>query len=323
VGRRLAARAVEAYPAARLICYVTRDDSVYETQGKRSLTSRNIRPVETNLITGDGLIDLPQQPSIVFHLAANSATWSKDHSCNDRGTQNFLCSFRELGPGTHVVFTSTIAVMDTREDYSTPVTETTPTCRAPFTDYGLSKLRAEEWLRQEARSRGFALTILRPVTVYGPQCRPNTVMSILKREVLTRSLLSRIPWPGKTGFIHVDDLVTVLLAVAEFPPPSGQTATYLVQAEARSLADVSRMIHTRLDAPFRPVEFSERAWRLIRKMCYRALHLKGCVPCDLYAAWWRLRIASENVFWCDKAKLRGVLPEWKPSSLEDRIGECL
>ena len=199
-----------------------------------------------------------------------------------------------------MVFTSTIAVMDTREDYSTPVTETTPTCRAPFTDYGLSKLRAEEWLRQEARSRGFALTILRPVTVYGPQCRPNTVMSI-----------------------HVDDLVTVLLAVAEFPPPSGQTATYLVQAEARSLADVSRMIHTRLDAPFRPVEFSERAWRLIRKMCYRALHLKGCVPCDLYAAWWRLRIASENVFWCDKAKLRGVLPEWKPSSLEDRIGECL
>src|SRR5437667_6547481 len=53
--------------------------------------------------------------------------------------------------------------------------------------------------------------------------------------------------------IHVEDLVTVLLAVAEFPPPSGQTATYLVEAEARSLADVSRMVHARLDVPCRRV----------------------------------------------------------------------
>ena len=260
---------------------------------------------------------------MVFHLAANSATWSKDHLCNDRGTQNFLSSFRQLGPGSHVVFTSTIAVMDTREDYSTPVTETTPTCQSPFTDYGLSKLRAEEWLRREARSRGFALTILRPVTVYGPECRPDTVLSVLKKAVLRRSLPARVPWPGKTGFIHVDDLVTVLLAVAELPPPNGQTATYLVQGETRSLADLSRLIHARLDVPFRPVELSERAWRLIRKMCSLALRLKPCVPSDIYAAWWRLRIASENVFWCDTAKLRSVLPGWKPLSLEDRIGECL
>src|SRR2546421_84171 len=133
------------------------------------------------------------------------------------------------------------------------------------------------------------------------------------------------PLPSWTlaRFIHVEDLVTVLLAVAEFPPPSGETATYLVQAEARSLADVSQMVHARLDVPFRPVEFSERVWRLIRKMCYVALHLKGCVPCDLYAAWWRLRIASENIFWCETAKLRAVLPAWKPLSIEDRIGECL
>ena len=321
VGRRLAVRAAET--VARLVCYVTHDDSAYESQGKRALTSRNIVPIETNLATGSGLIDLSQQPSVVFHLAANSATWSKDHSCNDRGTKNLLSSFRQLGPGTHVVFTSTIAVMDTREDYSTPVTETTRTCRAPFTDYGLTKLRAEEWLRQEARSRGFGLTILRPVTVYGPECRPNTVLSVLKKAVLRGSLLSRVAWPGKTGFIHVDDLVKVLLAVAELPPPSGQTTTYLVQAETRSLADVSRMIHARLHVPLRPLEISERLWRLIPKMCCFALHLKGCVPCDLYAAWWRLRIASENVFWCDTAKLRGVLPAWKPLSIEDRIGECL
>ncbi len=323
MGRRLAVHAAEAYPSARITCYATRNSSAYETQGKKALTSRNIVPIETDLTTGDGLIDLPQQPSVVFHLAANSATWSKDHSCNDRGTQNFLASFRHLGPGTHVVFTSTIAVMDTREDYSTPVTEMTPTCRRPFTEYGLSKLRAEEWLRQEARRRGFALTILRPVTVYGPECRPNTVQGVLKRGVLRRSFLSRVQWPGQTGFIHVEDVVGVLLALAELPPPSGDAETYLVQAETRTLAEVSRLIHARLHVPFNPVKFPERVWRLIRKMCYLALHLKGCLPCDVYAAWWRLRIACENVFWCDTTKLRRVLPAWQPWSLEDRIVECL
>src|SRR5439155_947108 len=195
VGRRLAVRAAEACPIPRLICYVTHNDSAYESQGKTALTSRNLAPIET---------DLP--------------------------------------------------------------------------------------------------------TVYGPECRPDTVLSVLKKAVLRRSLPARVPWPGKTGFIHVDDLVTVLLAVAELPPPNGQTATYLVQGETRSLADLSRLIHARLDVPFRPVELSERAWRLIRKMCSLALRLKPCVPSDIYAAWWRLRIASENVFWCDTAKLRSVLP---------------
>ncbi len=323
VRRRLAVRTAEAYPAARLICYVTRQDSAYEAQGKRALMSRNILPIETDLRSGGGLIDLAEQPAVVFHLAANAATWSQDHSCYDRGTQHFLSSFRNLGPRTHVVFTSTIAVMDTRKDYSIPVTEITPTCRCPFTDYGLSKLRAEEWLRQEARSRGFALSILRLVTVYGRECRPNTVLSVLQREVVSRSLLSRIPWPGKMGFIHVDDLAEVLLALSQLPPPDGQTETYLVRAEARSLAEVSRLMHSKLNVPFHAVKFPERAWRVLRKMCCLALHLNGAVPCDMYAAWWRLRIASENVFWCDRAKLRRALPGWKPSSLEDRIGDCL
>src|SRR6266536_1233986 len=75
VGRRLAVRVADAYPAARLFCYVTRDDSAYESQGKQTLASKNILAIETDLTTGAGLIDLPQQPAVVFHLAANSATW--------------------------------------------------------------------------------------------------------------------------------------------------------------------------------------------------------------------------------------------------------
>jgi nucleoside-diphosphate-sugar epimerase len=323
VGRRLAVRVAEVYPSAKLICYATRNDSTYEYQGKKALASKNIRAIETDLTTGSGLIKLPEQPSVVFHLAANSATWSKDQSCNDLGTQNFLSSIRHLGPGTHVVFTSTIAVMDTRGDYSVPLTETTPTCRRPFTDYGLSKLRAEEWLQHEARARGFALSILRPVTVYGPECRPNTVQSVLKREVLRRSLLSRMQWPGKTGFIHVADLAEVLVAIGELPPSSGHTETYLVQAETRSLADVSRSIHSALNVPFRPMKLPERFWRPVRRMCNLALHLKWSVPCSVYATWWRLRVACENVFWCDTAKLRAALPRWRPLSLDDRIRECL
>src|SRR5213082_2029227 len=102
----------------------------------------------------------------------------------------------------------------------------TPTCRRPFTEYGLSKVRAEEWLRPEGGRRGIALTILRPVTVYGPGCRPNTVQGVLKHGVLRRSFLSRVQWPGQTGFIHVEDLAGVLLALVESAPPAGHAETY-------------------------------------------------------------------------------------------------
>jgi len=184
VGRRLAIRAASAHPATRLFCYVTCDDSAYETQGKRALKSKNIVPVETDLITGKGLIDVARQPSVIFHLAANSATWSKEHSCSDRGTQNFVSSFRLLGPGSHVVYTSSIAVMDTREDCSIPVTETTPTCHRPFTDYSVRKLMAEKWLQREAPLRGFAFSIVRPVTVYGPEYRPNSVLGVPRPKAM-------------------------------------------------------------------------------------------------------------------------------------------
>src|SRR5207253_2055710 len=130
------------------------------------------------------------------------------------------------------------------------------------------KLRAERWLRDEAMKKGFALTILRLVTIYGPQARSHTLFPVLKRLASIGSLVSRIGWPGLTGLIHVDDAVRIMLTLANIPPKQGVTDTYLAQGEAYSLAEISRMVHRFLRLPYRRITFSVRFWKMLSGSLY-------------------------------------------------------
>ena len=120
------------------------------------------------------------------------------------GIENLLTAIGEIGPQTHVIFTSSVAVMDNRKTFDAPLTSDTAIDGPPLSQYGISKLRAEDYLKALAKKSGFRLTILRLCTVYGPQPRPNTFFDLLKREVKKRSVVSRLNWPGLTSFIHVE-----------------------------------------------------------------------------------------------------------------------
>ena len=246
-----------------------------------------------------------------------------DHRCNDIGTQNFIRALEPLNSGSHVLFTSSIAVTDNRPDYTQPLTEETPVFSLPSTAYGLTKLRAEEWLKEQARTKGFSLTILRLSTVYGRGPRPTSLFDEMKKHVLRGSLIGRVSWPGLTGFIHVDDVVEALLRFSQKPPKPSETETYILHTESHSLAKVSELLHRELRISYRPVNLPRILWKMASMVGKRKRVLTKILPIRVYSVVWRGSLILDHVLWCDTDKVARTLPGWSPRSLEATIAETL
>src|SRR5687768_10222429 len=96
IGRRLASRLVAERPDADVRCLVKAEDDAFGQRGVEVLRSSGIQPVPTELVSGSGLAGL-RSPDLVFHLAANSHTWERNHDCNDVGTENLVRALQPLG----------------------------------------------------------------------------------------------------------------------------------------------------------------------------------------------------------------------------------
>src|SRR3989442_1373122 len=137
IGRRLAKCLQSERPEANLHCLVKTQDDPFCESGVSLLRSRSVRTIAADLVTGQGLRNLPDY-DLIFHLAANTHTWERDHQCNDRGTERLVHALGPLGAKNHIVFTSTTAVMDNREDLKAPL-QPRPFVSTPLSRYGLSK----------------------------------------------------------------------------------------------------------------------------------------------------------------------------------------
>src|SRR6185295_19043888 len=122
-------------------------------------------------------------PRKIFHLASNTDTSASDHSINDVGTTNLLNALGPLGPSTHFIFTSSIAVNDHRPDYTLPITEDTPPPERPCHEYGRKKLLTEHLLKARAAEGGFRLSIVRVCGVYGEGVRQGGLFDSIKTMV--------------------------------------------------------------------------------------------------------------------------------------------
>ena len=320
VGRRLATRLAADHPNADLRCLVKDDDDAFGRAGITRLEHHGIRPVPTELTTGRGLSGLTR-PAVVFHLAANTHTWERDQGCNDVGTERLVRALGHIGPDTHLIFTSTVAVMDNRGTMDEPLRPDMPVTGSPMSRYGATKWRAEEFLRRESRRHGFRLSIVRLCTVYGPGPRPNSFFDILKQEVGKRSMASRLNWPGLTSFVHVDDVVDGLLNVAGSPPPSGEPRVQLLATESRTLQEVSALIYRVRSLPYRMIRWPNSMWNGLRKAHWVCRWGRACLPSNIYNFLWRFDLVVNPVFHCDTALSMKSFPGLVPRRMEECIGE--
>src|SRR6185295_11399341 len=126
IGKRLMNYLTKQENPKDIVCLVHDHSSSMEDAGREYLKSLGVRLIPVDLLSGKGLDQLPRSPRKIFHLASNTDTSASDHSINDVGTTNLLNALGPLGPSTHFIFTSSIAVNDHRPDYTLPITEDTP-----------------------------------------------------------------------------------------------------------------------------------------------------------------------------------------------------
>jgi nucleoside-diphosphate-sugar epimerase len=291
IGRHLAARLSSERPHDELLCLAKPNDDAFGHSGLSYLQSQNIPVQFAELVSGDGLHGLPR-PDILFHLAANTHTWERDQRCNDIGTINLIDSLRPLGGRTHVIFTSTVAVMDNRPDMHVPLRSDLDFNADPLSDYGARKLRAEQFLMQQARQQHFGLTILRLCTVYGPEVKPNSFFDVLQREVVCRSWKSRLNWPAQTGFVHVGDVVECLIHVAANPPDPGTCRIHVVATESATLQDVSRLLYESHSETFNPIRLPRFVWRVLSRSHALCARTRRLLASELYNQLWRFDLFS-------------------------------
>ena len=179
--------------------------------------ARKLQNIGAKILVGDlkniKRINLPKKIDWVFHLAAlvdttDRFSYSKLYQENIKTTQD-LAEFY-LGRIKKFIFLSSMAAIGIRNQ-SRLVTE--ETARQPQSNYGRSKLEAEEFLLKLYQEKKFPVVVLRPPTVYGPGERYN----FLK---LAQAIFKKRFWFIGSGrnlmsFCYVDNVVEAAILAAK------------------------------------------------------------------------------------------------------------
>ena len=187
----------------------------------------------------------------VIHLAAlvheqkPSAQRVYD-TVNTHAVKGLMHTAAEVGV-KHLVFLSTAAVYN--NSHQLPHKETD--IPSPDSDYGYSKLRAEQLITEFCNSGQLTYTILRPPMVYGPDAKAN--FDALVKLVLTGAPLPFAAIPNMRSFIYVENLTQIIEASLDQPSMENEifnvsdlhdlSTTHLVQLITKYLGKKERLFY--------------------------------------------------------------------------------
>jgi UDP-glucose 4-epimerase len=254
-----------------------------------------------NLVTGKNLDKIPQNPRLVIHLAAATDTSKRDQKCNNIGTENLIKALKEIGPKTHFVFTSSLAVYSGRHDTQKPIDKNTQP--APSNAYGKTKLEAERILINAAKDKGFGLTIIRLPTVWGDNPRKNSFLNFLKGLVKSDSVFSKLNWPGKTGLINVDDAASYILKMAE--NEAKKTTIIPISAENLTLSEIFKTLTLSEGKTYKQIKIPNFVWNLAGSLKNYLKYFEFILPVTFYNYFWRASIVVDSPLWC-KVNVKGT-----------------
>ena len=152
---------------------------------------------------------------------------------------------------------------------------------APLDAYGVSKMEAEQGLREIARKSGMDVVIIRPPLVYGPGVKANFATMI-------RWLNCGVPLPlgaidNQRSFVSLNNLVDLILTCLTYPAAANQT--FLVSdGEDVSTSELLRLMSQALGRPARlvpvPVSWLKLAAAMVGKQDV-AQRLCGSLQVDI------------------------------------------
>jgi len=206
---------------------VRQGQSIREAVRSATRQTENIETVSVGEINSEtnwtnALADI----KVVIHLAARAHVM-KDNAAdpldafrkvNVDGTWNLAMQAYDAGV-QRFIYISSIKVNGESTPLGRPCTaDDRP---APIDPYGISKLEAEEALRQLADETGMEVVIVRPPLVYGPGVKANfySMMRWLERGI-------PLPLGGihnKRSLVALDNLVDLIITCIDHPAAANQT----------------------------------------------------------------------------------------------------
>lgn len=320
VGRRLIRRLVSEHGAASIACVVGPPANPREAEAMAAHRAQGIRLIAGDLLASPVSAEPAPRCDAVFHLAASIELGAGEAALrvNDEGTRRFLDWLGGAASGGRVLYVSSIAVHDRSGPPEGPISEASPF--SPRTAYGRTKLRGEELVRERSAAQGYAWTVIRLPTVYGPGQREGGLFETMLRLAPAGALLARLDWPGRTSVIHVDDVAEALVAFAGLPQAAGQ-AYNVASEEHPTIGDIARLACEAAGKPFEPIAIPRALLAAARALVWSRLAL-DLAPGPARLALWRLSLMVSDGFWFDTAKFRDAYS--KPlRALKDGLAESL
>lgn len=178
----------------------------------------------------------------VFHIGGNAAFAQGDvyERVNFEPVRQMLAILQRSTVLARFVFVSSIGALDRAPSDRVDAPLTVESSPNPTSDYGRSKMLAENALRDS----GLPFTIVRPGWVYGGGMRRHSHMSVFADLVVARSVVNRLRFPARAPLIHVDDLCEALVTCMTSTAAAGRT--YLAVTENRSLGEIFDLLQKRI-----------------------------------------------------------------------------
>jgi nucleoside-diphosphate-sugar epimerase len=215
------------------------------TDGVEPLRRANARVVFGNIVERPSLVAaMPNAADAIFHVAANTSSWSKFNS--QQYQDNVVGTEQMIEVALHksakrFVYTSSITAYGYHPGVC--IDENTASNAATSgINYGKTKFEAERLLKQ-ATARGLSAVILNPVNILGPYDRNNWTRQLI--QPVAQGKMRVVP-PGKAMWAYVKDIVDAHISAVD----RGSTGeNYLLGGVDASFKEVINEIQRLLGQP--------------------------------------------------------------------------
>ncbi|MEX1214267.1 UDP-glucose 4-epimerase family protein [Saccharospirillum sp.] len=241
---------------SRIIGQIAKHDGLVLTSvSRRPVNNHDNYVVVAELGPGTDWKGALADQQVVIHTAARAHIMkdevadplAKYRKVNVEGTLNLARQAAAAGT-SRFIFISSIKVNGERTIQGRPFTaEDSP---APEDAYGISKLEAEQGLRELASETGMEVVIIRPPLVYGPGVKGNFASMI-------RLVEKGLPLPlgaihNKRSLVALDNLVDLIITCLDHPAAANQvflagddedlSTTELLRAVAGAMGKPARLV---------------------------------------------------------------------------------
>jgi len=158
----------------------------YSTQLKEKnaalLRSKGVKMISADLRNENDYEQLTEDPDHIFHFAAHPGI-SKTSSFEDYLSNNIIATQKLINFARKCASLQLFTNIATSSVYGGDATKDETALPAPISDYGVTKLAAEQMVLAAARNNIFRACSLRLYSVYGPRERPDKLFTKLIKDL--------------------------------------------------------------------------------------------------------------------------------------------